>query len=66
LDIPMPRVEKSSDAVLRVVACGICGSDLHPFHGREGCAFGTAFGHECVGVVVAVGCDVTSFAIGDR
>lgn len=31
-----------------------------------GCAFGTAFGHECVGEVVALGSDVTDISIGDR
>ena len=36
LDIPKPTIETPTDAVLRVLACGICGSDLHPFHGREG------------------------------
>lgn len=36
LDIPKPKIEAPTDAVLRVLACGICGSDLHPFHGREG------------------------------
>ena len=46
-DIPIPVVQEPHEAVLKVIACGICGSDLHPFHGREGCAIGTAFGHEC-------------------
>lgn len=36
LDIAMPEIEAPTDVVLRVLACGICGSDLHPFHGREG------------------------------
>ncbi|CAM9216323.1 unnamed protein product [Ectocarpus fasciculatus] len=66
LDIPKPKIEAPTDAVLRVLACGICGSDLHPFHGREGCATGTAFGHECVGEIVALGTDVITFSIGDR
>lgn len=56
--IQMPQIEKSSDALLKVLCCGICGSDLHPYHGKEGCAFNTAFGHECVGEVVALGSDI--------
>jgi threonine dehydrogenase-like Zn-dependent dehydrogenase len=46
-DIPMPRIQHDTHVVLKVIACGICGSDLHPYHGKEGCATGTAFGHEC-------------------
>ena len=34
-DIPMPRIESAGDAVLKVLVCGVCGSDLHPFHGKE-------------------------------
>ncbi len=64
-EIPFPQIELTTDAVLRVIVCGICGSDLHPFHGREPCAFGTAFGHECVGEIISLGTEVTEFMIGD-
>jgi threonine dehydrogenase-like Zn-dependent dehydrogenase len=64
--IPMPKIEKSSDAIIKVLICGICGSDLHPYHGKEQCAFGTAFGHECVGEVIAVGSEVKGITIGAR
>lgn len=65
--IPFPCLESEDgdDAILRVIVSGICGSDLHPFHGREPCAFGTAFGHECVGEIVSLGRNVTNFSIGD-
>jgi hypothetical protein len=64
--IPMPRIEVPTDAVLRVIVCGICGSDLHPLHGKEPCALGTVFGHECVGEVVSTGSDISGFNVGDR
>lgn len=64
--IPFPQIESPGDAVLKVIVCGICGSDLHPYHGRESCAFGTAFGHECVGEIIQLGNDVIpNFQIGD-
>jgi alcohol dehydrogenase len=63
--IPFPQIETTTDAILKVRVSGICGSDLHPYHGREPCAFGTAFGHECVGEIVSLGVDVTNFSIGD-
>jgi threonine dehydrogenase-like Zn-dependent dehydrogenase len=64
--IPMPQVEVPTDAVLKVIVCGICGSDLHPLHGKEPCAVGTVFGHECVGEVVSTGSAISGFNIGDR
>lgn len=64
--IPFPQLESSTDAILKIIVCGICGSDLHPYHGRESCAYGTAFGHECVGEIIQLGNDVSSnFHIGD-
>lgn len=57
------------DVLVRVVACGICGSDL-AIHEAEGAPFGTSFpqwlGHEYAGVVEAVGSQVASLAPGDR
>jgi len=56
---PLPVLLGPTDAVVAVHLAGICGSDLHPFHAREPCAYGTVFGHELVGVVVAAGASVT-------
>lgn len=65
--LPEPLLEAPSDALVRVEAAGICGSDLHVYHGRErGLDPGTVMGHELVGEVVAVGSEVTGFAPGDR
>lgn len=66
-EVPDPRLESPSDAIVRVEMAGLCGSDLHVFHGREtGLDVGTPMGHEFVGRVVAAGESVRSIRIGDR
>ena len=53
------------DVVVRVECAGICGSDLHVYHGREtGLDLGTVMGHEFVGEIVEVGPGVRDFAAG--
>ena len=47
-------------------ATGVCGSDLHIYHGRVQIAPGFTLGHEFVGTVLAAGPDVTRVAEGDR
>jgi threonine dehydrogenase-like Zn-dependent dehydrogenase len=65
--VPDPAVEQPGDVVVRVEAAGVCGSDLHVYHGRErGLDPGTVLGHELVGEVVAAGREVARFAPGDR
>ncbi len=56
----------SGDAVIRVEASGICGSDLHIYHGRIEIEPGFVIGHEYVGTVLAAGDGVVSVAEGDR
>ena len=66
-DVPDPRLVDGGDVVVRVSAAGICGSDLHPYFGREtGLDVGTVMGHELVGEVVEVGRAVVGFRVGDR
>ena len=67
-EIPTPA-PKEGELLIKVMACGICGTDLHIFHGDEGAAAtppGTVLGHEFAGYVEAVGSGVTDFAVGDR
>ena len=65
--IPDASLEKESDAIVKVDLAGLCGSDLHPYWGREtGLDPGTAMGHEFVGHVVELGRDVQGLSIGDR
>jgi 2-desacetyl-2-hydroxyethyl bacteriochlorophyllide A dehydrogenase len=63
---PEPELEGDRDAVVRVEASGICGSDLHIYHGRVKIEPGFTLGHEYVGTVAVVGPDVGSVRVGDR
>jgi 2-desacetyl-2-hydroxyethyl bacteriochlorophyllide A dehydrogenase len=65
-DRPEPEPVDAEDAVVRVEATGVCGSDLHIYHGRVQIDPGFTIGHEYVGTVVAAGDAVTRVAIGDR
>jgi threonine dehydrogenase-like Zn-dependent dehydrogenase len=64
-DRPDPALEAPTDAVLRVVAACICGSDLWPYRGENPVRPGQPIGHEVVGVVEEAGAAVTSFSPGD-
>jgi 2-desacetyl-2-hydroxyethyl bacteriochlorophyllide A dehydrogenase len=63
---PEPELLARDDAVVRVEATGVCGSDLHIYHGRVVIEPGFTLGHEFVGTVVAAGDGVTEVADGDR
>jgi alcohol dehydrogenase len=65
-DVSDPVVTAPTDAVVAVRRAGLCGSDLHPFAGREVVRSGVVCGHEAVGDVVAIGDEVAVFAVGDR
>lgn len=66
-DVPDPELRDPGDVVVQVEAAGLCGSDLHPYFGREGGLDpGTVMGHEFVGRVVEVGPRVSAFRPGDR
>jgi alcohol dehydrogenase len=62
-----PVLVAEGDVIVEVDAAGICGSDLHPYLGRErGLDRGTIMGHEFVGHIVETGADVRAFRRGDR
>jgi 2-desacetyl-2-hydroxyethyl bacteriochlorophyllide A dehydrogenase len=63
---PEPEVSSPDEAVIRIEATGVCGSDLHIYHGRVAIEPGFTIGHEYVGTVLATGDDVSSVAEGDR
>ncbi|GGY85347.1 glutathione-dependent formaldehyde dehydrogenase [Streptomyces olivaceoviridis] len=66
-DVPDPRIEEPTDAVIRVTSTGLCGSDLHlyevltPFMNP-----GDVLGHEPMGIVEEVGSEVSGLRPGDR
>lgn len=61
----VPRLVEPTDAILRVVASCICGSDLWPWRGLDAVGSPSPMGHEYVGVVESVGADVRSVKPGD-
>ena len=65
VDKPEPELLQPDDAIVRVRATGVCGSDLHIYHGRVQIEPGFTIGHEYVGEVVAAGAGVSSAAVGD-
>jgi threonine dehydrogenase-like Zn-dependent dehydrogenase len=66
-EVPDPKIEQPTDAVIRVTTTNICGSDLHlyevlgPFMDE-----GDILGHEPMGIVEEVGSEVTELSVGDR
>ncbi len=66
-DVPEPKVQAPTDAIVRITASAICGTDLHMIRGTmPGMKPGTILGHEGVGIVEEVGPDVRNFKPGDR
>jgi len=66
-DIPMPKIEQPTDAIVRLTASAICGTDLHMVRGTmPGMVPGTVLGHEGVGIVEETGRNVRNLAKGDR
>jgi 2-desacetyl-2-hydroxyethyl bacteriochlorophyllide A dehydrogenase len=63
---PEPEPSAGDDAVVRVEATGICGSDLHIYHGRVQIEPGFTIGHEFVGTVEGAGEGVTEVSVDDR
>ncbi len=65
-DKPEPELLAPDDAIVRITATGVCGSDLHIYHGRVQIEPGFTIGHEYVGIVEQVGPQVSTVAVGDR
>src|SRR5436309_841240 len=66
-DAPDPKIQASTDVIVRVDSATICGTDLHILKGDvPEVTPGTILGHEAVGTVVEVGSAVTTLEAGDR
>lgn len=63
--VPDPVLSTGGDAIVRVVASCVCGSDLWPYRGVTETTEPRRIGHEFVGVVEEIGADVTSISVGD-
>jgi glutathione-independent formaldehyde dehydrogenase len=64
-EVPDARIEKPTDALVRITSTNICGSDLHMYEGRTDFEEGRIFGHENVGEVIEVGGAVEKVHVGD-
>lgn len=65
--VPDPVIEQPRDAIVRVSACAICGSDLHLFDGfMPDMHHGDIMGHEFMGEVVEVGRECGGLQVGER
>jgi threonine dehydrogenase-like Zn-dependent dehydrogenase len=65
VEVPDPVLQERTDALVRVTHACVCGSDLHPYHDLEDTPEGRPMGHEAIGVVEAIGDDVTTLSPGD-
>lgn len=65
-DIPEPKCG-DNDALLRVRACAVCGSDIRIYHyGNDRVGFPAIMGHEIAGEIIAVGKNIDKVTVGDR
>lgn len=65
VETDLPKL-RDNDVLIKVKACGVCGTDLHIHEGEFIAKFPLIPGHETVGVVAAVGKDVKDFKVGER
>ncbi|SHG30028.1 glutathione-independent formaldehyde dehydrogenase [Geodermatophilus nigrescens] len=65
-EVPDPRVQAPTDALIRITTTNICGSDLHMYEGRTNVEEGKVLGHENTGIVEEVGPGVDRIRVGDR
>lgn len=66
-NVPEPKIENPRDAIIKITASGICGSDLHLFDGfMPTMEKGDILGHEPMGIVVEVGSAISNLKVGDR
>jgi 2-desacetyl-2-hydroxyethyl bacteriochlorophyllide A dehydrogenase len=66
VEIEKPKLQDSTDVILKVTLTAICGSDIHLINGHIPTTPGYVLGHEYVGIVEQVGSNVHNFKVGDR
>lgn len=64
-EVPDAKIEKPTDALVRITSTNICGSDLHMYEGRTDVEVGKVLGHENLGEVIEVGKAVEKVKVGD-
>jgi NADPH:quinone reductase-like Zn-dependent oxidoreductase len=63
--LPMPSMIADTDAIVQIKIAGICGTDMHMYHGFRGTGAEWGLGHEALGYVSEIGSGVSSLAVGD-
>ncbi|TNM39758.1 zinc-dependent alcohol dehydrogenase family protein [Nocardioides albidus] len=64
-EVPDPTLRRPTDAIVKITAGCVCGSDLWPYRGENPIREGATIGHECIGVVEEVGAEVRDVRVGD-
>ena len=64
-DIPKP-IPTATQALIKVKAVGVCGTDVHMYHGQTDTPVPIVIGHEFCGIVEDIGSDVTKVKVGDK
>ncbi|MBF7097287.1 zinc-binding alcohol dehydrogenase family protein [Alkalibacter sp. M17DMB] len=67
VEVDKPEIKNQDEVMIRVKVAGICGSDVHIYHGTNPMAtYPRIIGHEFAGEIVEIGNDVTKVSVGDR
>lgn len=70
MDVPQPKISQANEVLIKLKTIGVCGSDIHYYTtgkiGSQVVEYPFTVGHECAGVVEAVGEGVTRVKSGDR
>jgi len=65
VELPVPSMEADTDAIVRITLAGICGTDLHIYHGFRGQEAPWGMGHGALGYISEIGSGISSLAVGD-
>jgi L-iditol 2-dehydrogenase len=65
-DVPVPKIKNDDEALIRISAAGVCGTDLHIYHDEFPCWPPVVLGHEFSGIITETGKGVARFKPGDR
>lgn len=67
VDIQEPNIEQANEVKVKIKRVGICGSDMHIYHGTNPLAtYPRIVGHEVAGEIIEIGSNVTKVAVGDH
>lgn len=65
-NVPEPKIQDSTDAIVRLTSSAICGTDLHMIRGTfTGMKPGTILGHEGIGIIEEIGSNVRNLKVGE-